>query len=180
VHTTVPDRQFYTPLFSPWHGYGDFAPFLRLAEPYTLLTPDGLYVLYAFALNAARLPGEFWECGVYKGGSARMLAEIINLRAEPERPRLRLFDTFAGLPETDKQADLHHRGDFADTSFAGVRKLLGQREDVVFHPGRIPETSPEWRTQSLPSRTSTSIFTTRSGIAASSYTLGSPSGGNAV
>jgi O-methyltransferase len=139
IDLSVPDRRFYTPLFSPWHGYGDFEPFLRLAEPYSFVSPDRLYVLYAFALNAVRLPGEFWECGVYKGGTARMLAEIVRLKGGQEAT-LHLFDTFAGMPKTNKLVDFHNQGDFADTSLEAVREAVGDNDRVVFHPGFIPET----------------------------------------
>jgi O-methyltransferase len=136
----IPDGSFYTPVFSPWSGYGDFARLLRLAEPHTLVSRDRLYVLYAFALNALRLPGEFWECGVYRGGTALLLAELIEMQRASVGTTLRLFDTFEGMPETDKRVDLHNQGDFADTSLKAVHKLIGQRGHVVFHPGWIPET----------------------------------------
>ncbi|HEY3230283.1 MAG TPA: hypothetical protein VGJ87_13760, partial [Roseiflexaceae bacterium] len=32
---TIPDAQFYNPLFSPWLGYKTFKRFLELARPYT-------------------------------------------------------------------------------------------------------------------------------------------------
>jgi len=140
VSDSLPDGGFYTPLFSPWDGYGDFAHLLRLAEPHTLVSRDRMYLLYAFALNALRLPGEFWECGVYKGGTALLLAELIDMRGASVGTALHLFDTFEGMPETDKRVDLHNRGDFADTSLKAVRRLIGQCEHVVFHPGWIPET----------------------------------------
>lgn len=136
---SLPDREFYRPLFSPWNGYGETSKYVHLAEPYTLVTPERLYVLYALALNAVRLHGEFWECGVYKGGTARMLAEFLASDAPPG-VRLHLFDTFNGMPKTDKDLDLHQEGDFSDTSLADVQLRVGNRERVVFHRGWIPET----------------------------------------
>lgn len=138
VHAEIPDRSFYTPLFSPWRGYGEFDQFRRLAEPYTLVSPDRLYILYALCLNALRLEGEFWECGVYKGGTARMLAELISRKGGPEA-RLRLFDTFAGMPETSAETDIHRQGDFGDTGLDAVRALIGDNKHVEFHQGWIPE-----------------------------------------
>jgi len=140
VNGSVPDRRFYLPVFSPWLGYGDFDHFRRLAEPFTLVSPDRLYILYVLALNALELNGEFWECGVYKGGTARMLAELIRLKGNSEGCTLRLFDTFAGMPQTSKQYDLHSRGDFSDTSLEAVRAIIGAADRVAFHPGLIPET----------------------------------------
>ncbi|HKR26200.1 MAG TPA: TylF/MycF/NovP-related O-methyltransferase [Acidobacteriaceae bacterium] len=135
---SIPDGEFYSPLFSPWLGFGDFAHYLQLAQSVSLVTPDRIYVLYTLALNAIRLPGEFWECGVYKGGTARMFAELLSAQAESRT--LHLFDTFAGMPETDHAHDLHRMGDFADTSLESVRSFVGNRERTECHPGFIPDT----------------------------------------
>ncbi|MFP5210468.1 MAG: TylF/MycF/NovP-related O-methyltransferase, partial [Acidobacteriota bacterium] len=126
-------------LFSPWNGYGDFAKFRVLAAPYTLVSPERLHVLYTLALNAIHLRGDFWECGVYKGGTARMLAEFLALHARPGL-KLHLFDTFSGMPKTDEKLDLHRKGDFSDTNVEEVRRVVGNPERVEFHPGWIPET----------------------------------------
>lgn len=136
---SIPDGEFYTPLFSPWNDYGDFARYRALAAPYTLVSRDRLYVLYSLALNAIHLRGDFWECGVYKGGTARMFAEFLvaNARADV---KLHLFDTFSGMPETDKVLDIHRKGDFSDTNLETVRRVVGNPERVVFHPGWIPDT----------------------------------------
>ena len=85
------------------------------------------------------MQGEFWECGVYRGGTAVMLAEMLT-RHEGQASRLHLFDTFAGMPDTDPDRDFHVRGEFADTSEAAVRGRVGDQRGVVFHPGLIPQT----------------------------------------
>ena len=135
---SIPDDEFYAPLFSPWRGYGEFAEYLKLAEPYTLVSPDRLYVLWSLARNAVLLQGDFWECGVYKGGTARMLAEFLGRNAR-SGAKLHLFDTFAGMPETDRAVDVHKKGDFSDTSLAAVKQVVGNGEMVQFHPGWIPD-----------------------------------------
>ncbi len=136
---SIPDPEFYAPLFSPWNGYGDFARYLELAKPYTLVSPDRLYVLFSMAQNAIHLHGDFWECGVYRGGTARMLAEFLAQNARPEM-KLHLFDTFEGMPDTDPEVDLHKKGDFSDTSLAAVKAVVGNLDRVDFWPGWIPET----------------------------------------
>lgn len=136
---SIPDGEFYTPLFSPWNDYGEFARYHHLAAPYTLVTPERLHVLYTLALNAARLGGDFWECGVYRGGTARMLAELLAMKAR-SGTKLHLFDTFSGMPETDDNLDRHKKGDFSDTDLEEVRRVVGNPERVEFHPGWLPET----------------------------------------
>lgn len=72
-----------------------------------------------------------------------MLAEII-AKIAPGGPvrqrRLRLFDTFAGMPETDPEKDQHRRGDFGDTSLDKVRSVVGDAEFITYHQGVIPDT----------------------------------------
>jgi O-methyltransferase len=136
----IPDGEFYTPRFSPWNGYGPFAGYYRLAAPYTLVSPDRCWVLYSIALQCLRVPGDFWECGVYKGGTARMLARVIADSPHGRGTKLHLFDTFAGMPETDPAKDWHKAGDFSDTTLAAVRARVGHDESVIYHAGDIPQT----------------------------------------
>lgn len=59
------------------------------------LWPERAKWLWESASQALSLDGEFWECGVYRGGSARLPAELIKTSDKPHR--LRLFDTFEGF-----------------------------------------------------------------------------------
>lgn len=145
--TIIPDASLYTPNFAPWNGLPPFERYYRLAEPYTLVSRDRCWVLYSLALQALRLRGDVWECGVYKGGTARMLAQLIADAAPAESTALHLFDTFAGMPETDRARDVHMPGDFSDTSVDAVRERVGHPDRVVLHPGFIPDTF-----QGLPDR----------------------------
>ena len=110
----IPDAQFYAPLFSPWNGYGDFAHYYRQTLGKTLVSPDRCHVLYQVALQSLGVTGDFWECGVYQGGTAALLAEVIRKKDASKAKHLCLFDTFEGMPATDSEKDLHRRGDFAE------------------------------------------------------------------
>jgi O-methyltransferase len=66
-----------------------------------------------------------------------MLREI--LRSSGSGKTLHLFDTFAGMPETNEKIDLHKKGDFQDTSLKAVSDWIG-RENTVYHQGWLPET----------------------------------------
>jgi len=144
--TSIPDANFYElyvspPYFSPWLGYGEFKHFFERARPFTVVSADRCYVLYTLASQALRLNGEFWECGVYKGGTAMLLAELVGQeKANHHAVKLHLFDTFGGMPDTDPQRDLHQRGDFSDTSLEAVKRRVGGEEIAVFHKGLIPDT----------------------------------------
>lgn len=79
-----------------------------------------------------RCSGDVAECGVYRGGTARILAEIV-----PDRT-VHLFDTFSGMPSIDPNKDLHKVGDFADTSLEAVRHYLAAYRNVNCVQGLIP------------------------------------------
>jgi len=126
------------PGYFPWRDEGgEFEGYYALAEPRTLVSADRCYVLYRLLLQARHLEGDVWECGVYAGGTAAMLAALVRDKAPGKK--LYLFDTFEGMPEVDATRDLHARGDFADTSLEAVERYVGDGPSV-FRKGRIPET----------------------------------------
>jgi hypothetical protein len=43
------------------------------------------------------VPGDLVECGVWRGGAAFLMADLLELRHEPDR-KVWLFDSFEGLP----------------------------------------------------------------------------------
>lgn len=139
----IPDEEYYTPLFSPWKGYADFGEMYSMVQPWTLVSADRCYVIRSLICQASTLEGSWLECGVYKGGTAILLAKTIHDR-ECDAV-LHLFDTFQGMPDTDSKRDLHRKGDFADTDLDRVRERVlsiskGSNDTVVFHPGFIPDT----------------------------------------
>jgi O-methyltransferase len=134
----IPDMEFYAPVFSPWEGHREFAFYYKLAASNTVVSRESCYVLYQLALQSLGVKGDFWECGVYKGGTARMLAEIL-FRNHDTKKRLCLFDTFEGMPDADPDKDFHKQGDFADTSLAAVKRLVGHEDLVSYYAGVIPD-----------------------------------------
>jgi O-methyltransferase len=120
-------------MFSPWLS-SEWRARLRADDPRSLAPPQAKYILYCLALDASRrCSGEVAECGVYKGGTAKILAELV-----PDRP-LYLFDTFCGMPETDPTRDLHKAGDFSDTTLESVRAYLCAHANVNCIAGMIPQ-----------------------------------------
>ena len=105
---------------------------------YTLVDHARCYVLHQFAKQASALPGDLAEVGVYKGGTAKLLALTIALRA---KKTVHLFDTFAGMPPADAAVDCHHEGDLGDTSLQAVQRHLRDCDNVRFYPGFFPDTA---------------------------------------
>jgi hypothetical protein len=117
--------------------------------PYTLVGIGGLHATYRLAMkmNKDKVPGDFVELGVARGGCAALLGSTIfstGQTGEVQRRRLRLFDSFEGLPEPTEK-------DFKtpDTATTGrhVRPLppgscLGTLEEVkylLFDVKKFPE-----------------------------------------
>lgn len=55
---------------------------------------DRKFMLKELARRAARVPGDFAECGVYRGGSALLMCQ----QAAAGAAHVHLFDSFEGLP----------------------------------------------------------------------------------
>src|SRR6187549_921083 len=103
--------------------WDDDPAFRRLFDQligYTLVDKVRCFMLYQCAKHGARIAGDIAEIGVFRGGTARLLAKV----SAPAGKTVHLFDTFAGMPEVDTQADLHQAGDFANTSLTGVQAYL--------------------------------------------------------
>jgi O-methyltransferase len=84
--------------------------------------------------------GDVAECGVFRGGTARLMAEL--LRDKASNKQLHLFDTFEGMPETDSSRDRHMAGDFGNTSLSAVRSYVEEASygNVSYHAGLLPDT----------------------------------------
>jgi O-methyltransferase len=134
----LPDHQLYRPLYSPWLGTGEFQRYFEIAAPRTLVSKDRCYVLHTLLRQALHVDGDVWQCGVFKGGTAAMMAAILNDFCPTKR--LSLFDTFEGMPETDAQRDWHKKGDFSDTSVEAVTSFVKNHGACIIRQGFIPET----------------------------------------
>ncbi len=101
----------------------------------TTTTKARCFILYELAKQVKTMIGEVAEVGVYKGGTAKILAKVI-----AEKP-IHLFDTFVGMPETKPEKDIHQKGDFSDTSLTVVKEFLKDFYNLFFYPGFFPATA---------------------------------------
>lgn len=121
----------------PWQEDKEFGGLYDAMKGYTLVDIYRCFMLYQFAHQVSSLPGDVAEAGVYKGGTARLLAGLFG----PSGKKVHLFDTFEGMPETDPEKDIHEKGDFNDTSLNAVKRLLKGCVNAVFYPGFFPDTA---------------------------------------
>jgi O-methyltransferase len=126
-------------IFAPWNEAEFNEGVYARIQDHTLVSPDRCYLLDRLARHATNLIGEFAECGVYRGGTAYLLANAI--RSCSPGKKLHLFDTFEGMPETaGKQTDGHIKGDFGDVNLQEVQHYLSQFDHICYHVGNIPWT----------------------------------------
>ena len=107
---------------------------IRLETEMVLLDQEA-YNIYSGVRSTEKIPGAIAEVGVFRGGSAKLIAEAKRGRA------LHLFDTFEGLPGVDASGDpLFSRGQF-DSSEDAVRRYLQGYPDVFIYKGIFPATA---------------------------------------
>ena len=141
----------------------DVARLLRINSPdtHTLLGPDALGNLRSCARQAIwlRVPGDFMECGVWRGGACILLRAIQQAYGVGKRRRTWVVDSFQGLPSPDQgrnlmDAVLHEylieAGSFA-VSEQEVRENFRRfgllDEGVCFLSGWFADTLPGWQGQ---------------------------------
>ena len=102
----------------------------------TLVNKGKLDVLLKLAKQAAEnCTGDFIECGVYQGGTASRLVEII----PSDRP-FYLLDSFEGLPEVCAKDNHHKKGDFSNVDIAAITKYFLKYPNITIIKGWIPFT----------------------------------------
>jgi O-methyltransferase len=133
----VPDAKLYRPIFQPWL-LPEFQALYGEISRKTLLNAERAWTVYSLARQALSIDGDFLEAGVYRGGTALLLRRILDRMPGPRR--LHLFDTFAGMPQTDPSRDRHRQHDFRDTSVEGVSAFVGRAPRIIYHKGLVPDT----------------------------------------
>lgn len=87
-----------------------FLRFYSICSEYTMTSKERMFALYEsvnYVLDN-EIPGDFVECGVWKGGSSIMVGLILKERGITDR-KLYLYDTFDGMSAPD-QNDEDHSG----------------------------------------------------------------------
>lgn len=74
-----------------------FLDIYQKCKPYTMTSLERMYALYKSVeyVVANKIEGDFVECGVYKGGSAMLMAET--LKSLGATRNIYLYDTFEGM-----------------------------------------------------------------------------------
>jgi hypothetical protein len=81
-------------------GDEKFMKLYQEVRPFTMTSPERLFALYQ-SINFVienNIPGDFVECGVWKGGSSMMIAKTLRSLGVEDRS-LWLYDTYEGMSE---------------------------------------------------------------------------------
>jgi len=119
----------------------------------------------ANAVCESNVPGDFVECGVWKGGSSGLMGLVLEGKSEFKNRRLHLFDSFEGLPEPGEH-DGQHAADYSGGANSGSLTSIHQCEagidevknflfgelhlpsdGLVFHQGWFQDTLPALGTE---------------------------------
>lgn len=100
-----------------------------------LMTFREMLNIYRMVKHTEKLTGDIAEVGVYRGGSAAIMAHFKGGR------QLHLFDTFEGLPEVNKEKDILEKGCMNITSEDMVKSLLNEYTGWQTYKGIFPGTS---------------------------------------
>lgn len=120
--------------YSPWLDDEYFVKIHALVQKHTMVDVYRCFELYLAASQLKNVPGELVEVGVWRGGTAALIASVL-----PERP-IHLFDTFEGVAKAGDNDTIYTGGEHSDTGREVVETLfssLGLSGHV--HMGIFPD-----------------------------------------
>lgn len=117
-----------------WEGDHKFIDIMGIIRGKTLVDIERCHILYSFAKAVIGLSGNYAEVGVYKGGTARLISEVL----KSTEKKFSIYDTFEGMPAVSPEDNHHKAGDFSDTSFESVLAFIGS-DKVNAMKGRFPD-----------------------------------------
>src|SRR4030095_6572172 len=140
----------------------DFRKIRAAVAPNTMTTIENMYYVYKatqYIINN-NIPGDFVECGVWKGGNLMLVAMTLMKMNNTER-KIYLYDTFEGMSEpTDKDIDFKKEGadsiweknqksdhnEWCYSSLDEVKQNLYStgypKDKLIFVKGKVEDTIP--------------------------------------
>jgi hypothetical protein len=123
----------------------DFMRAYEMARPMSIVADANLmnlYMLIRFYLPRLQ-PGAIAEFGCYKGGSCVFMAYLA--KRFLGGAKVYGFDTFVGMPVTDRTIDVHKAGDFADIDLPAMEQHVARLglDNLHFVKGRFEDSLPD-------------------------------------
>jgi Macrocin-O-methyltransferase (TylF) len=140
----------------------EFRELYEQCREYTMTSWERLYALYKSVQYVVenRVPGDIVECGVWRGGSMKLAAQVLLALGVTDRT-LFLYDTFEGMTEPDPTLDIDSSGNKAVNDWTEVQRrgvkwsyapigevrevIAGSRypmDNIVFVKGPVENTIP--------------------------------------
>lgn len=93
--------------------YAEFMDIYTFCKPYTMTSVERMFALYKGVEYVVKnnIPGDFVECGVWKGGSSMLIAMTLQKFGVSDR-MIWMYDTFEGMSEPGKE-DMDVNGNMA-------------------------------------------------------------------
>lgn len=140
---------------------GEFGDIYAKCVKYTVTSKISLYSLYKAVeyIVKKKVPGDFVECGVWKGGSAMVIIYTLLKMNETYR-KIYLYDTYTGMteptvedfaiPSKKPAVQKWNKNKFCDWSFATLKEVKENlkftaypQENLLFIKGRVEDTIPQ-------------------------------------
>ena len=134
--------------YSPWLTDNLFLQTYEVIKNHTLVDIYRCYELYSIASGLNKLEGHCMEVGVWKGGTAAIIAKAVS---ENTATKVLLFDTFKGVPKAGAKDTLYKGGEHSDTSREVVIELMKELKlfNCEIHRGIFPDDFPNITIQKL-------------------------------
>lgn len=138
---------------------GEFMELYSQIKDYTMVEIERCYALYFSVKYILKnnIPGDFVECGVWKGGSSMLVALMLKKENAVDR-KIYLYDTFAGMTEPgyydgeeeklewkkNKKDDGSCNWCFAtyEDAAANMRSTAYAEENIKLVKGKVEDTIP--------------------------------------
>ena len=111
-----------------------FRDLYQRCSTYTMTTVERMYAVHQAAGHVARagIPGDYVECGVWRGGSSMMAALTFKQAGDRDRT-MWLYDTFEGMPEPTSE-DAPNAIEGADVHDEWARNEASDHNDWCYAP----------------------------------------------
>ena len=141
----------------------EFVPLFESCKPYTMTSPERMHALYQAThyVVDANIPGDIVECGVWRGGSTMLVANILKQKSSSKK--IFLYDTFEGMSKpTEKDVEIsngrpatekwknHIVNDSTTWCYASLEEVSNNMaktgydtKKTVFVKGKVEDTIPD-------------------------------------
>lgn len=147
-----------------------FSKIFSECSQYTYTPIERMYSLYSAVkyIVSGKIPGDFVECGVWRGGNCMLIAKTLLALGEKKR-KIYLYDTFEGM--TEPTSDDYHvnetettlniwkqnqKSGFNDWCYASLEDVRSNMKatnypfnNFVFIKGKVEDTLPQYRPKKI-------------------------------